>query len=126
MRAINAFRAAVVLAILFSPAAKACDVATPGCRPAAAMVPVSTSEGFTIGSVAVRVRPSYPLERSRFTGQPLSVIYNDPGRLPGLVDPDLELVSLPRAQYRHGGGRWLARLHAGPYHRRRLICRPPR
>jgi len=36
------------------------------------------------------------LERSRSTGQPLTVGFNNPGSFPGAVDPYVELVPLPR------------------------------
>ena len=49
-----------------------------------------------VGTVEAPVSHIMRLERSRFTGQPLSVVYNNPSSLPGSVDPELVLVPLPR------------------------------
>ena len=68
------------------------------CRRDVVVFPAYTPEGLRIGSVGAAVRREPALEISRTTGQPLSVLYNDPTREPGAVDPDLYLMALPRAR----------------------------
>ncbi len=90
--------AALAATLLATSSGLACDPGFSACRPAVVVFPVVTPEGIPIGSIEARVRPSLPLERSRFTGQPLTVVDNNPGRLAGAVDPTVELVPLPRAK----------------------------
>ncbi len=79
-------------------AARACDPVVQGCGRNIVVFPAYTSEGRRIGSVADVVRRRPTLEISRTTGQPLTVMYNDPTRVSGAVDPDLILMPLPRAR----------------------------
>ena len=60
--------------------------------------PATTTEGLPIGSVAARIRRQPTLDISRTTGRPLTILYNDPTREPGAVDPDVFLMPLPRAR----------------------------
>lgn len=87
--------------MLASPSARACDPVTTECLPVAVAYPAYTPEGLRVGTVAARVRPPYRLETSRFTGQPRTVVFNDPGTLPGSVDPEFRLVPLPRVPRFH-------------------------
>lgn len=77
--------------------ARACGVRTE-CLPPTVAFPAYTAEGRRVGTVEARVVPPPELEASRFTGQPRTVVFNDPGRFPGAVDPGLTLVPLPRAK----------------------------
>ena len=101
MRIATVLPSALALALLASPAARACDPAATECPKAVAVFPAYTPEGLRVGTVTARVRPLPPLERSRFTGQPRTVIFNDPGSLPGSVDPGFTLVPLPRVPLFH-------------------------
>lgn len=83
---------------LGSPAAQACDPVVTACLPAVVAFPAYTPEGLRVGTVVARVAQPMPLERSRSTGQPRTVVFNNPGSLPGSVDPGLTLVPLPRAK----------------------------
>ena len=46
----------------------------------------------------VRPGPLYLLERSPYTAQPVTVIYNEPGRTPWSIAPDLDLMPLPKSK----------------------------
>ncbi len=81
-----------------APAVRACEPAGPGCTPRTVVFPFYTPEGERIGAVEATVRTMRHLEVSRFTGQPLTVLFNDPASVPGAVDPELMLVPLPRAK----------------------------
>ena len=72
----------------------------PACPPAVVEAPAYTVEEAWIGTVETRVGSPHRLERSPFTGQPIPVVYNDPGRIPEAVDPGFELVLLPRVGHR--------------------------
>lgn len=86
-------------AVLLGPAAaRACEPAVHACLSDRVTYPAYTAEGLRVGTVEARVRHFVPLERSRFTGQPLPVVFNNPGSLPGAIDPYVELVPLPRAR----------------------------
>lgn len=88
---------ASLLALLSAvPVARASEAELQDCPPARVVYPAYTPEGLRIGTVSARVRPILPLQRSRFTGQPIPVIYANPGSLPGAVDPYVALVPLPR------------------------------
>ena len=88
---------ASLLAVLSAvPVARACEAGARDCPPATVVYPAYTPEGLRIGSVSARVRPIVPLQRSRFTGHPMPVVYNNPASLPGAIDPYVELVPLPR------------------------------
>jgi hypothetical protein len=97
--AIRAFTAAALIVPAVS--ARACEPVATACLPTVVVFPAYTPEGDRIGTVAARVRPPYPLERSRFTGQPVTVAYNNPGSLPGSVDPEFTLMPLPRVPQFH-------------------------
>ena len=90
------------IAGLFVPvtgeAARACDPAFETCARDVVVYRAYTPEGRRIGSVEAIVRHGPALEVSRTTGQPLTVLYNDPSREPCAVDPDLILMALPRAR----------------------------
>lgn len=86
--------AAFGLTLLASSSAYACDPVLTECLPAVVVFPAFTPEGVRVGAVEARVRQPIPFERSRFTGLPITVVYNDPTRLPGSVDPFVELVPL--------------------------------
>lgn len=101
MRSITVLPCVFALALLASPPARACDPVTTECLPAVVVFPAYTPEGVRVGTVVARVRPPYPLELSRFTGQPRTVVFNDPGSLPGSVDPEIQLVPLPRVPRFH-------------------------
>ena len=77
-------------------AARALD-AVSNCERDVVVFPAYTPEGRRIGSVEARLRRAPALEISRTTGQPLTVLYNDPTREPGVVDPDVYLMALPQA-----------------------------
>ncbi len=89
---------ATIAGLLISAAegsADACQPSFQGCGPAVVVFPAYTPEGMRIGTVEAGVhRPPF-LERSRITGQPLTVIYNTPTLEPGAVDPGLTLMALP-------------------------------
>ena len=80
--------------LLTDSVVKACPVPV-ACLPAVVMFPAYTPEGLRIGTVEARVRRLPRFEVSQFTGQPMTVIFNDPARFPGAVDPYVELVRLP-------------------------------
>ena len=86
----------VLIGLTLVPSARACGSASPSCGPAVVVFPAYTPEGLRIGTLEARVRPIPRPERSRFTGEPLTVMYNSPGSRPGAIDPDLVLVPLPR------------------------------
>ena len=86
--------AVLAVALLASPLAHACEPVVAPCVGPVVVVPAYTPEGLRIGTLEARIRPVLRLERSHFTGQPLTVIYNNPGRLPGAIDPTLELMPL--------------------------------
>ena len=88
--------AAVAFGLLASTSAWACDPVVIECLRPVTLYPAYTPEGLRVGTVVARVRVPLQLERSRFTGQPITVVYNDPGRFRGTVDPEIELVPLPR------------------------------
>ena len=89
----------LLAAALAAPtAALACDPVAVECLPPVVAFPAYTPEGFRVGTVEARVARFDPSERSRFTGQPRTVVFNDPGSLPGAVDPGLTLVPLPRVK----------------------------
>ena len=79
-------------------AARACDPAFQRCNRNIVVFPAYTPEGLRIGSVADVIYRGPILEISRTTGQPLTVVYNDPTRIAGAVDPDLVLMPLPNAR----------------------------
>lgn len=101
MRRRTAIGAFTAVALLAPASAHACEPVPTGCLPTVVVFPAYTPEGERIGTVTARVKPPFPLERSRFTGQPVTVVYNDPGSLPGSVDPGLTLVPLPRVPHFH-------------------------
>ena len=91
---------AASLAALFAPSAvQACDPFVAACLPAAVVFPAYTPEGNRIGTIEARIRLPYALERSRFTGQSVPVVYNNPRSLPGSVDPEFRLVPLSQARH---------------------------
>ena len=83
------------LLVSVAGAARACDPSFQGCGPAVVVFPAYTPEGLRIGSVDAVMQRRPLLESSRTTGQPLTVIYNDPTREPGAVDPGVTLMALP-------------------------------
>lgn len=87
---------ALAAALLGAGAAQACDAVRTECLPRIVVFPAYTAEGARVGTVEAPVRHIMRLERSRFTGQPLPVVYNNPGSLAGAVGPDLVLMPLPR------------------------------
>ena len=100
MRISFVFVPALGAALLTAPAARAYEPVAADCLPAVVAWPVYTITGRWLGAVAAPARPMPRLEVSRFTGQPLTVIYNDPARVPGAADPYVELVPLPRVPHR--------------------------
>ena len=92
---------ALAVALPVASAARACDPVVAGCLPAVVVFPATTPEGLRVGTVEAPVRVPYPLEISRFTGQPRTVVFNNPGSVPGAVDPGLTLVPLPRTPRFH-------------------------
>lgn len=96
MRLTFALAPVLTAGLLAAPAARACEPVRAECLPRVVVFPAYTAEGRRVGTVEAPVRRIMPLERSRFTGQPLPVVYNNPGSLPGSVDPELVLVPLPR------------------------------
>lgn len=98
----RAYLCAITVAALLAPAAaRAADLASTACPPAVVVFPAYTPEGSRVGTIVERVGPPYRLERSRFTGQPRTVVFNDPGSLPGSVDPEFTLVPLRRVHQFH-------------------------
>lgn len=88
--------AATACSILFTASmAQACEPLTTTCPRRVVIFPAYTPWGLRIGTVEAPVRQLPRLERSRFTGQPLTVAFNNPGSYPGSVDPGFELVRLP-------------------------------
>lgn len=96
MRLTLALASALSAGLLAAPAAWACDPVRSECLPRIVVFPAYTAEGLRVGTVEAPVRHVMRLARSRFTGQPLPVLYNNPGSRPGAVDPELVLVPLPR------------------------------
>lgn len=89
--------AASLAAVLSATAtASACETILRECLPDTVLYPAYTPEGLRLGTVTARVRHIVPLQRSRFTDQPIPVVYNSPASLPGAVDPYVERVPLPR------------------------------
>lgn len=84
-------------AALAAPSALACP-AERACAPAVVVWPAYTVSGRWVGAVEAPVQRRPRLELGRITGQPLTVIYENPSRHPGAIDPYLTLVRLP-----HGG-----------------------
>lgn len=93
--------AAVAFGLLASTSAWACDPVETECLRPVTFYPAYTAEGLRVGTVVARVRVPLRLERSRFTGQPITVVYNGPGRFPGSVDPEIELMPLPHVPRSH-------------------------
>lgn len=89
---------AMTASLSASTAARACDPVVTACLPAVVVFPAYTAEGLRVGTVAARVAEPPALEPSRYTGQPRTVVFNDPGSLPGAVDPELTLMRLPRVK----------------------------
>lgn len=98
MRLTTALAFALVAGLTAVPAARACDPVRTECLPRIVVFPAYTPEGLRVGTVQAPVRPIVRLERSRATGAPLPVLFNNPGLLPGSVSPELELVPLPHAK----------------------------
>ena len=78
--------------------AGACGGSGDVCDPSVVAWPAYTEAGQHIGVVEARVRPWPHLEISRFSGQPITVLYNNPGSAPGSVDPYMHLVPLPHVR----------------------------
>ncbi len=95
MRALT-FAAAAASSLFVATSAFACPPGLTECLPRAVSFPAYTPEGVRIGTVQAQVRQPIVLQASRFTGQPITVIYNNPDRDLGVVDGDAELVPLPR------------------------------
>ena len=98
MRHTTVAASAALALILAASAARACEPASPECLPRIVVFPSYTPEGSRIGAVEAPVRPMRHLEMSRFTGQPLTVLFNNPGSAPGSVDRGLVLMPLPRVK----------------------------
>lgn len=98
MRLTTALAATLLAGATLAPAARACDAVHARCLPRVVVFPAYTAEGLRVGTVEAPVRPIIRLERSRFTGAALPVLYNNPGLRPGSVSPELELVPLPRVR----------------------------
>jgi len=81
--------------LLTDSVAEACPLPA-ACLPAVVVFPAYTPAGLRIGTVEAPVRRLPRLEVSHFTGQPMTVVFNNPGSFPGAVDPYVELVPLPR------------------------------
>ena len=96
MRTSTIVASALALWLPASSAALACDAIATECLPSVSTYPAYTPEGLRVGTVVARVRPPYPLEISRFTGQPRTVVFNNPDSLLGSIDPGFALVPLPR------------------------------
>ena len=95
MRLFTVSALALLAAVSSVPGASACEVAVATCPPVIAF-PVYTTEGARIGTLEAPLRRRPRLELSRITGQPLTVVFNNPESVPGAVDPELILVQLPR------------------------------
>lgn len=93
--------AALAVGLLASAHARACDPAVTGCLPAVTVFPAFTHEGVRVGTVVAPVRPTLPLERSLFTGQPQTVVYNHPGSPVDWADCPLVLMPLSRMRHVH-------------------------
>ena len=98
MRHATVTACAVLALSLAAPAARACAPADLGCPPRTLVFPSYTPEGERIRTAEAPVRPTRHPEVSRFTGQPLAGLFNNPGSVPGSVDRDLALVPLPRVK----------------------------
>ena len=83
---------------LLAPTATAAAMAVTGVA-AAADLPAGAPGlyGRPVHAFAVDPGP-LRLERSFYTGQPVTVIYNEPGRTPWSVAPDLVLLPLPKTK----------------------------
>ena len=79
-------------------AARACVPSFESCGRGVVVFPAYTPEGLRIGTVADRIQRPPFLEISRITGRPLTILYNNPTRETGAVDPNLYLMSLPRVR----------------------------
>lgn len=98
MRVLLLATLAGVMVPAMAQAARACDPAFQRCDRNIVVFPAYTPEGLRIGSVADMIYRRPILEISRTTGQPVTVLYNDPTRIAGAVDPDLTLMPLPSAR----------------------------
>ncbi len=98
MRQSTVFASVLAAALLAAPLARACEPIVAECLPRVVVFPAYTAEGLRVGTVEARVRPVERLQRSRFTGRPVTVVFNNPGSRPGLVDPYLERIPLPRVR----------------------------
>ncbi len=81
--------------------ARACNPIDQDCGRRVVVFPSYTPEGLRIGSVRAETYRGPELEISRTTGQPQTVLYNNPTREPCSVDPDLYLMALPHARSSH-------------------------
>ena len=96
MRVLLLATIAALLVPALGQSARACDPAFQGCGREVVVFPAYTPEGLRIGSVDATVHSAPLLESSPTTGQPLTVIYNNPTREPGAIDPGFTLMALPR------------------------------
>ncbi len=96
MRASIVAAATACSILVAASAAQACVPLPAACLPRVVVFPAYIPWGLRIGSVRAPVRQLPRLEVSRFTGLPLTVVFNNPGSLPGAIDPYIELVRLPR------------------------------
>jgi len=96
MRAFTVAAATACSIFLSASVAQACEPLPAACLPRVVVFPAYMPWGLRIGTVEALVRRLPRLERSRFTGQPLTVAFNNPGSFPGAVDPYVELVPLRR------------------------------
>lgn len=96
MRLFTVSASALLATLSAVPGARACEVGMATCPPPGVAFPAYTPEGLRIGTVEAPAPRPLRLERSRSTGQPVTVVFNNPESMPGAVDPELTLVRLPR------------------------------
>ena len=96
MRLFTVSASAVLAMLSVAPSARACEGGVAACPGPRIAFPAYTTEGLRIGTVEAPSRRLPRLERSRSTGQPLTVVFNNPESVPGAVDPEVTLVRLPR------------------------------
>lgn len=96
MRLFTVSASAFLAALSVAPSARACGFGVAACPQPSIAFPAYTTEGLRIGTVEAPLRRSPRLERSRSTGQPSTVVFNNPESMPGAIDPEVTLVRLPR------------------------------
>lgn len=102
MRSPHVIAAAVLVTLCSAAAAQDCG-SLAGCVVPTLIVPADMPDSELIAAMPVTLLRTPLLEISPLTGQPLTVVYNDPARVPGAVNPGLRLVRLARGRAHRAG-----------------------